>query len=300
MAKYLIGFDCGATKTECALAGIDGNILLTSKGGPANFLVTGVDNASENILSLVEELHSSQPDFVYSDIENVVIGAAGAGRKEDAERLKKSVADLAKEKDILLKSVNVVSDAQIALEGAFPNKPGCILISGTGSIIYGKDAKGNLYRAGGFGRLIGDEGSGYSVGRRALQAAAKCFDGRGEDTLIVRLLTENFSIKTADDLISKVHKENLDIASLAQIVLNAAEEKDQTALKILNEESAELIEHIQTMINKLKTDELHVSFAGSLLSNKNVYSDMLRDKINISLPLVIEGAILLAKEMLND
>ena len=63
------------------------------------------------------------------------------------------------------------------MQGAFPNEAGCILIAGTGSIIYGKDENGNIYRVGGFGRLLGDEGSGFSIGRKGLQAAAKYFDG---------------------------------------------------------------------------------------------------------------------------
>ena len=195
------------------------------------------------------------------------------------------------------------------MQGAFPNEAGCILITGTGSIIYGKDDKGNIYRAGGFGRLIGDEGSGFSIGRKGLQAVAKYFDGRGDETLIVKLIKEKHSINSADELITKVYKENFDIASIAEVVLIAAHNEDQIAHNILLEETDELVHHISTMMKKMNTIDLRVSFAGSLISNNNIYSDMLRDKINTSLPSVkivtpkhspIEGAILLAKEMLND
>ncbi|MCZ6703303.1 MAG: hypothetical protein O6940_09715 [Ignavibacteria bacterium] len=306
--KYLIGFDCGATKTKCALADIDGNITCSANGKPSNYLVIGVDNAARNILSLLDKF-KNELDFTQAEIEKVVIGAAGAGRKDDAERLLKAVTESASVKGIIFKSITVVSDAQIALEGAFPGKPGCILIAGTGSIIYGKDKEGNVFRAGGFGRLIGDEGSGYSIGRKALQAAAKYFDGRGEKTLIVKLVAEKFFIKTSDDLISKLYKENFDIASVAQIVLTVAEDGDKIALNILAEESDQLIELIKAMMKKMNTGELNVSTAGSLISNKNDYSDMLLKKIKTYLPSVkvikpehspVEGAIILAKEMLND
>jgi len=306
--KYLIGFDCGATKTKCALADIDGNITCSANGKPSNYLVIGVDNAARNILSLLDKF-KNELDFTQAEIEKVVIGAAGAGRKDDAERLLKAVTESASVKGIIFKSITVVSDAQIALEGAFPGKPGCILIAGTGSIIYGKDKVGNVFRAGGFGRLIGDEGSGYSIGRKALQAAAKYFDGRGEKTLIVKLVAEKFFIKTSDDLISKLYKENFDIASVAQIVLTVAEDGDKIALNILAEESDQLIELIKAMMKKMNTGELNVSTAGSLISNKNDYSDMLLKKIKTYLPSVkvikpehspVEGAIILAKEMLND
>jgi len=308
MKKFLIGFDCGATKTECALADIEGNIICSANGKPSNYLVIGVDNAARNILSLLDKF-KNELDFTQAEIEKVVIGAAGAGRKEDAERLLKAVTDSASVKGIIFKSITVVSDSQIALEGAFPKKHGCILIAGTGSIIYGKDKEGNVFRAGGFGRLIGDEGSGYSIGRKALKAAAEFFDGRGEKTLIVKLIAEKFFIKTPDDLISKVHKENFDIASVAQIVLTAAKEGDKIALNILAEESNQLIELIKAMMKKMNTGELNVSTAGSLISNNNVYSDLLLKKIKTYLPSVkvinaehspVEGAIIIAKEMLND
>lgn len=308
MKKFLIGFDCGATKTECALADIEGNIICSANGKPSNILVIGIDNAARNILSLLDKF-KNELDFTRAEIEKVVIGAAGAGRKEDAERLRKVVTDLASARGIIIKSITVVSDAQIALEGAFPNKAGCILIAGTGSIIYGKDKEGNVFRAGGFGRLIGDEGSGYSIGRKALEAAAGFFDGRGEKTLMVKLIADKYFIKTSGDLISKVYKENLDIASAAQIVLTAAEQGDKIALNILAEESDQLIELIKAMIKKMNIEELNVSPAGSLISNKNDYSDMLLKKIRTYLPSVkvikpehspVEGAIILAKEMLND
>ena len=269
MKKFLIGFDCGATKTECALADIEGNIICSANGKPSNYLVIGVDNAARNILSLLDKF-KNELDFTQAEIEKVVIGAAGAGRKDDAERLLKAVTESASVKGIIFKSITVVSDAQIALEGAFPGKPGCILIAGTGSIIYGKDKEGNVFRAGGFGRLIGDEGSGYSIGRKALKAAAEFFDGRGEKTLIVKLIAEKFFIKTPDDLISKVHKENFDIASVAQIVLTAAKEGDKIALNILAEESNQLIELIKAMMKKMNTGELNVSTAGSLISKKMI------------------------------
>jgi N-acetylglucosamine kinase-like BadF-type ATPase len=306
--NYLIAFDCGATKTECALADINGNILYTTTGGAANFLVTGTDGTAKIILSLLNDC-IKKLNTDYSDIENIVIGAAGAGRKEDAEKLKSSLLKNFSAEGIKIKSLKVVSDAQIALQGAFPNEAGCILIAGTGSIIYGKDEKGNIYRAGGFGRLLGDEGSGYSIGKKGLQAAAKYFDERGDETLIVKLIQEKYSIISADELITKVYKENFDIASIAEVVIIAAKNDDRIAHLILFEESDELIHHISTMMKKMDTVDLRVSFAGSLISNKNYYSDMLRDKIKTSLPSVkivapkhspMEGAIILTKEMLND
>ncbi len=81
-----------------------------------------------------------------------------------------------------IKKFVVESDARVALEGAFSGNPGSILIAGTGSIMFGKDSKGNIHRVGGFGRILGDEGSGFHIARSGLTAVAKQFDGRGERT----------------------------------------------------------------------------------------------------------------------
>ena len=305
--EYIFGFDCGATKSECAVADLNGKILITLTGGPANFLVIGTDKASENILSLLKEC-KEKLRFDYEDIKRIVVGAAGAGREEDAEKLKNSWQNLAAKKGISLNSLTVLNDAQITLDGAFQNKSGAILIAGTGSIIYGKDEEGKIYRAGGFGRIIGDEGSGYSIGRKALQKVAKFYDGYAENTNIVNLLSDKFKIYSSEELIKKVYKENFEIASVAELVLNAASNDDLVALTILEEETDELIQQMKLLMKKMNVEKLQVSFAGSLVINKNVYSDMLTEKIKFYLPSVsivtpeyspLEGAIHIAREMLN-
>ena len=306
--KYLIGLDCGATKTACALADENGEILQTLTGKPANLLINGTDNTSKNICSLIKEC-KAQYDFKFDEVKSLVIGAAGAGRKEDAESLKNSLIDLFNAEGINIKKLTVVSDVQIALKGAFPDSSGAILIAGTGSIICGKDEQGNFYRVGGFGRLIGDEGSGYSIGRKALISAAKYLDGRNNKIFLVDLILNKLKIKSSDDLINKIYKENFDIASAAKDVIIAAEKGDETALSILNEESDEMLLKIKTIAKKMNAGNMKLSFTGGLISNENIYTEMIKKKIHSSLPNVkivtplkmpVEGAILYAKEMLNE
>ena len=304
--KYIIGFDCGATKSECAVADLSGKILFREKGGPANFLVIGVEKASANIVTLIKKC---SPKLKNPEIEMIVIGAAGAGRKEDAEKLRRTLSIKFKTRKIAVESLEIIGDHEIALKAAFPKSEGCILIAGTGSIIYCKDSKGKIYRAGGFGRTIGDEGSGYSIGRKGLQAVSKYLDGRSKKTKIAELLLNQFKIDSPEKLINKVYKDNLDIAVISKIVLQAAIEKDKIALKILNEESEELLKHLKAVKKKMKTDKFRISLTGSLLTNRNAYSNMLRKKIKTSLQSVkiikskyfpVEGAILIAKELLSD
>jgi len=306
--KYLIGIDGGGTKTDCAIADLSGKIINQTTGKPSNFLVIGVEEAVENLFSLIEEnLFQLEGDF--ADVKQIVIGVAGAGRKEDAQLLEKSFKDYSDQERIHFKRVSVLSDAHIALEGAFPNSAGCILIAGTGSILFGKDEKGVIHRVGGFGRLIGDEGSGYSIGRKALNAVSKASDGRGEETLISELLNAKMNPGSANSIISKVYNDKLDVASVARIVIEAAEEGDPIAEDILDEEADELVLHIKSLLDKIHTDKLNVAFSGSLLDNKNYYSDLLKQKIKSTLPRVeivkpatspVSGAILLAKRIVNE
>ena len=294
--EYLIGFDCGATKTECAIADIKGTILNSITGEAANLLVSGSEKVLEIIFSIIDEL-KSELKFNYSDICSIVVGAAGAGRESDAKMLKDILIEKFNKQEIVLKSLQVVNDAHIALEGAFPKKAGCILIAGTGSIIYGKDEKGNFHRAGGFGRVIGDEGSGYSIGKKALQHFSKYLDGRTGKTKLAQIIQDNYNINAPD------------IAPIAEIAIKAADSGDQIAKDILDKESDEMLLLIKSMANKISIKNLTVAFGGSLLTNLNYYSKMIKEKISLSIPSVkivtpqhtpVEGAILLAKEMLND
>jgi N-acetylglucosamine kinase-like BadF-type ATPase len=305
--KYLIGIDGGGTKTDCAIADLSGKIIYQTVGKPSNFLIIGVKETVANLFAAIEEcLFELKGDF--SDVKQIVVGVAGAGRKDDAELLEMSFKDYADNEGIHFKGVKVVSDAQVALEGAFPDSAGCILIAGTGSILFGKDDKGNIYRVGGFGRLIGDEGSGYRIGRKALNAVSKEIDGRGEKTIITELVNNKIDFGVSDKLVNKVYKEKLDIASIAKIVIDAAEIGDGEANKILSDEADELVLHLKSILNKIPTKKLDVSFTGSLIDNKNFYSELLKKKIKESLLQIrivtpalspVSGAILIAKRIIS-
>ncbi len=305
--KYLIGIDGGGTKTHCIITNLEGNCLYECYGSPSNFLILGTQKVSETILNLVDEC-KSKVNINYEDIGCVLIGTTGAGRRSDAERLEEAFNEFIKLKNIEIKNFKVESDARIALEGAFTGKPGSILIAGTGSIIFGKDAAGNIHRVGGFGRFIGDEGSGYSIGRKALTAIAKEFDGRGSKTILTNLLKEKFKIETSEELITQIYKNNFDIASAAPLALQAAEMKDEIALKIIHEETDELISHISTMAKNINEPVLNTALIGGIISSENIYSKTLRKKVKEILPKVNltlpenppeVGAILMAKKFVK-
>jgi N-acetylglucosamine kinase-like BadF-type ATPase len=305
--SYIIGIDGGGTKTHCLLTDLNGTVLHECYAGPSNFLVQGIEPVSSTLFNLINSCGEKFKIHI-EDIDIVLLGTTGAGRRTDAERLEQGFADYLSKHKVNLKLFRVESDARIALEGAFSGKPGSILIAGTGSIMFGKDAQGNIHRVGGFRRYLGDEGSGYMLGKKGLVAVSKEFDGRGNKTLISQLVKEKFKIDSPEILITEIYKNNFDIASAAPLVIEAAERHDETALKIVDEETDELLSHIITMKKKVKEEIFCVAFIGGIITHMNIYSDTLRRKISEKLQNVLVkdaenspamGAVLMAKQILK-
>ena len=270
--------DGGGTKTKCILTDINLNQIYETTGGPSNFLVIGIEKVSETILNLVNECTTSQK-ISANDIEAIILGTTGGGRRNDAEILENQIIKDASQKSILINKFSVESDARIALEGAFSGKEGSILIAGTGSIMFGKDGSGKIHRVGGFGRFIGDEGSGYRIGRIGLNAVARFFDGRAKHTKIADLLEQEFSISSSEELITEVYRNSFNIASVAPLVFDAAESGDKVAQRILEDEANELLMHISAMRIKLNVTVLKVSLIGSLLTTANYFSYLFNEMV---------------------
>lgn len=305
--NYFIGLDGGGTKTHCIITNDNLTVLYECKGGPSNFLMIGTEKVAKTILDLIIEC-TEKLSISTSDVSSIVLGTTGAGRRNDAESLETSFFNLANSLNIKINNFRVESDARIALEGAFLGIPGSILISGTGSIMFGKDLKGKIHRVGGFGRFIGDEGSGFKIGREGLRAAAKNFDGRGKETLLLKYLKENFSIKSPESLISEIYSNNFDIASFATAVLESASMGDSISKDILETECDELLLHIKAMYKLLNEELMYTAFIGSIISNDNIFSTLLKKKIKETLPNVrvkkpdespTMGAVLMAQTLIK-
>jgi N-acetylglucosamine kinase-like BadF-type ATPase len=183
-----------------------------------------------------------------------------------------------------------------------------LLIAGTGSVIFGKDRNHQIHRVGGFGRLIGDEGSGNTLGRRGLNQVAKEFDGRGDKTVLTEILKRDFRITDSSQLITEVYRNNFDIASFAPKVIEAAQNGDRIAIKILDEESDELLLHVKAIFNMIGQETLKLCLIGGTVAMENFYSAMFKKKIELHLPNVKImsaenppeiGAVFMAKTMLQ-
>ena len=229
---HVLGVDGGGSGTRCVIASLSGHILARGSGGPSNPLTAGLDGAAEAIQAAVEE--ASRRCGINSFIASVM-GLAGTERASTIESL---VARLPLHD---LGDLSIIGDAQVALAGATGCSPGVVVISGTGSIAYGENDAGETARAGGW--RLGDEGSGYDIGHRALIAALKDHDGRGPATLLTETIRGALNLGDLDELVDLTYRGNMgseEVAALAGLVGDAAGEGDNVALRILEGAGVEL------------------------------------------------------------
>jgi glucosamine kinase len=290
MAKnqFVIGIDGGATKSAAILSDMSGKVQAEESGGASNPQVVGPDKSAAVILNLLEKMCESVGGSA-SQVVTLVAGLAGAGREGDRERVKSATNAEAKKRRISLGRVVIESDGRIALEGAFKGKAGIILIAGTGSFALAKDYKGGIHRAGGWGRIVGDEGSGFVIGREGLNAIAKHLDGRIKATVLTKLVKEQLGLSNQEKIINAVYREDFDIAKVAPLVIEAAASKDIECARILNKATFELSEHVRILVRKIEDSararaKIPLSFIGSLISNDNIYQKILKQKITFSMP----------------
>jgi N-acetylglucosamine kinase-like BadF-type ATPase len=288
--SFVIGMDGGGTKTAAIIAALDGTIVAEHVAGPSNFQMIGVETAAQTIFSLITECCRSA-HCTPSHVLSVTLGLTGAGRAADQKRMEDGLKKFSRTQGVRLKHVIVESDARIALEGAFKGEPGIILIAGTGSIAFGKDSKGVVHRVGGWGRILGDEGSGFFIGRSGLSAVSRFMDGRGNRTLLTKLVAEKFQLTDQTKIITAVYKDNFDVASIAPLVLDAAAREDEVSLLIIDQAAAELTDHVSALTDKLLPSfrrkvkaKIPVSFIGGLIANETLLLCKLKEQLTGTLP----------------
>src|SRR5213594_1054343 len=183
-SAVLLGGDAGGSHCTVVIGAADLTVLGRADG-PAAAMKPGAAAASAAVL-VETARRAAGLAGVDLPAERAVIGAAGAGRPREQAELAAALVRTG-----LARQVRVVTDAEASLATAFAGGPGILVSAGTGSIAYARDPGGRLHSSGGHGWQVGDEGGGYWLGRRALAAAARAHDGRGEaTTLLARVLSK--------------------------------------------------------------------------------------------------------------
>jgi N-acetylglucosamine kinase-like BadF-type ATPase len=225
---YSLGFDGGGTKTDGVLLDPKGAAVGEGRGGPSNPLRCGYDVAFSSLREAAAGAIAAA-GIRLADITGVCAGIAGAGRHSVALRIKEFLTQ-----EFPLTPAQVTTDYEIALEAAAGSGLGIVLIAGTGSVAYGRNAGGETARAGGYGPWIGDEGSAFEIGRRAVSAVARFRDGDAQVTALTEMISTALDCPDWDDLMLRAMKNPDDVfPKLFPVVAAAANSHDGAAKEIL-------------------------------------------------------------------
>lgn len=280
MGMLVFGADGGGTKTLGLVSDQDGNIVARRTAGASNPNVIGLDQAAKNLHELIARC-CEDAECSPGDLRSLVLGLAGAGREENRRQLHERLVALAgRELPIVIET-----DARVGLEGAFNSKPGVLIIAGTGSVVIGKKSSGDVVMVGGWGRLLGDEGSGYWLGREALKSLALRYDGRGGSKLLTEMIGSEFGLTSRERVLGALYHEAFEISRIAPIVLAAAERDDAAALDILQRGAAALAEQARSVAERLNiSGTTNLAFSGGLIDHETMYAGILRSNLAERIP----------------
>jgi N-acetylglucosamine kinase-like BadF-type ATPase len=261
-------------------------------------------------LNVIADL-CQQAEIDSTELDAVIIGLAGVWLEEEKMRSTQLMKTLARSQNLVLNDLLVVSDAELALEGAFQGEPGIVLIVGTGSIALAKTGKDQLMRCGGWGIELDDEGSGAWIGREGLTGVVRAIDGRGEPTILTKQLSEMFptiDIKQPRTIVKAYAERSFEYQMLTPIVMKAAEKGDKVCLDIIQRSALHLMELLQAMKKHYKTKKVNVALMGGIIDADTLLAKLLdkeiaKDKVLTRIKpkgSAIDGAIAMGLKLINE
>ena len=270
---YWLGIDAGGTQSTVVCVDKELNIKYKSKRSGIHAKYLTIEQQAEKIFDLIQPVIG---ECSPSDIKGICIGLAGAGRSEEQQTLQSAL--LLRESKYKYK---VTSDAVIGHVGAFHDEDGILVITGTGSIVLGRQ-KDKWERAGGYGYLIGDEGSGYNIAIQGLKAISNMFDGNYQ-TSLMEYIRMNFGINNRDDFIRFVYSDEFEPQVIAPFVLQAAESGDEICRSIVQRDGTLLARQVKLVKDKLAIKSPSIILTGGL-QRKKYYQDIIRENIYNLIP----------------
>ncbi len=290
----ILGIDGGGSKIRCIAADLDGNILGFGIGGPVNYLFTEEEAILDNISNAVAD--------AIGGVDNARVIMACCGAPTPEEILRKGMQNIVD----VVQIINL-GELAISLVGSFLTDAGIVVIAGTGSFAGGKNPQGKTFSCGGWGPVIGDEGSGYWIGIKAINAISKSADKRLPYTMLTEKIVNYFGLKSIGELVNFIYKKKptrQEIAQISQIVTKSAEEGDEIAQKILKDAGEELSILVKTVIKELSYPDAKISKVGGVFaSNLKFINESFDEEVKREYPNVcivpprfppVAGALILA------
>jgi N-acetylglucosamine kinase-like BadF-type ATPase len=306
--SLVIGIDGGASATAAILADArTGAALGRGEAGPSNIQAVGSTAALRELNTAVSGAFRAAK-LPRRKVAAAALGLAGVDRQEGLDVIR-GWAELVQLSDRL----TVANDATLLFAAGTPEGWGLAIIAGTGSIAFTLDRHGRDARAGGWGYLLGDEGSAFRIGLQGLRAACRASDGIGEPTSLLSAFLENLNSPDPREFIPTVYRGSWDkayIAGLAPLVLGAATDGDRVATRIMEEEARELARTAAGAVvaGGLPREGLPVALTGGLVIHSTAYRERFLTELRacgvapgpvglVDDPVV--GAVVLARKLLG-
>ena len=278
----VVGVDGGGSRTRVLLADANGTVLARTEGAATALKPGHESDAADIIKALIADV-LSMADRSETRPAVCVVGVAGAGHERSAQALWSALASRR-----IADDVSVQPDATIALDDAFGDTSGVLLISGTGSVAFARTPSGVLERCGGWGPNIGDEGSAAWLGRRALSVITAAQDGREPETALGGAVLTALELDSLEDLIpwAAVATPGT-FATLAPVIGQVAATGDLRANALISLCVEELTLHVRTLARRCFTDEraaVPVALSGGLLSKGSLVRKRLEQRMKSAVP----------------
>lgn len=289
MSGLVLGIDGGGTQTRVLVAEAEGSLRGEGQAGACNIAAVPVDEAISSV-RVASALALASAECAAEDIRAVCAGVAGFSFVERRSEFAARLGGL-----FPRARIEVEPDYKIALIGATEGAPGLLVISGTGSVAYGENAHGQSHKAGAYGYLIDDSGSGYGVGRAALAAVLRAEDGTGEPTSLTPLVYEALGTSSAADIIAGVYGggiSRVQIAGLSRPAAQAAAEGDALASAILMRAGgalAQLVHGVTATLFPDAADEFPVACVGGLWAAGSSLTDVFERSVRRFAPRAVPG-----------
>jgi N-acetylglucosamine kinase-like BadF-type ATPase len=303
--RYILGVDGGGTKTAALVATAAGDVLGAGYGASSNHQKVGFAAAAQALVE-AEAAAWQAAGLPPQAPAAICLGLSGVDRDEDQQMWLRWLAETHPQS-----SHTVINDAELALAAGTDEGWGVGVVCGTGSICVGRNRAGRTARADGWGFILGDEGSGYALGRAAMRAVMRAYDGRGPATLLTEGVLAHWSLPNPEALITVVYIEDASparIASLASVVNQAADAGDGVALEILRVGGNGLACTIGAVVRNLEMEgPVPCALAGGVITGSRMMAAFLRESAQraglLLAPVTLvhrpaEGAVRLAQRLL--
>lgn len=296
--KYYLGIDGGGTRTTAAVSDENGNILLKTAGKTINFYSVGMEAARENLNSIIKDVNTA---LGVTQFEAVFVGCSALDGEADEELTRELCGA------INAKTVKMNSDVYVALKALDKAVCPCVAICGTGSMAIGEDENGNTHIKGGWGHIVGDEGSGYSVAVEALKVCCILCD-ENKDLPLLKSANEYFGVedfRKAIDIIYSPETTKDVLAGFAANVGRLASDGDEAAFAIITAEALKFAKTVLLLLDEVKSCSL-LGLYGGLFQHNEIFRDRFIKIINKHYPNLKtevlstppeEGALNLAREL---